>query len=60
MHTIYITIIEENLRSIKYFEKFGFVQNGILKDMIFKDGKYQNYVWMSIQKQNYNSFDLNI
>lgn len=56
MQTIYATIIEENIRSINFFKKFGFVQNGLLKDMVYKDGKYQSYVWMSIQKENYQTY----
>ncbi len=56
MQTIYITVLEENERSIHFFKKFGFVQNGLLKDMVYKDGKYQSYVWMSVQKNNYQPF----
>ena len=29
MQTIYITVLEENERSIHFFKKFGFVQNGL-------------------------------
>ena len=49
MHLVYLKVFENNTRAIKFFQKNRFVQNGILRDMIFWEGKYVSWVWMSIR-----------
>ncbi len=42
MHQVYANITEDNEKSIKLFEKAGFLKTGIKKDWIFSAGKYKN------------------
>lgn len=49
IHQIYAGITEENLGSIKLFEKAGFEKSGIKKDWIFSEGKYiSEYIYQLI------------
>ncbi len=42
VHQVYATITEENLASVKLFEKAGFTKTGIKKDWIHLQGSYKN------------------
>ena len=42
LHRVYAYILEYNDRSVKIFEKNNFVLDGVLKEAIFKNGKYHN------------------
>jgi diamine N-acetyltransferase len=42
VHQIFAGITDENIASIKLFEKAGFKQNGIKKDWIFSDGNFKS------------------
>lgn len=42
VHQIFASITEDNIASIKLFEKAGFEQTGLKKDWIFYDGKFKS------------------
>ncbi len=42
LHQIYAGISEDNIASIKLFEKTGFIKTGIKKDWILSNRKYKN------------------
>jgi diamine N-acetyltransferase len=44
MHQVYANITEDNARSIKLFQKAGFLKSGIKKDWIFSEGKHKNEI----------------
>jgi RimJ/RimL family protein N-acetyltransferase len=50
LHTIYANIIEKNERALKCFEKAGYEIEGKLYHRLFKEGKYENYLSVSIFK----------
>jgi RimJ/RimL family protein N-acetyltransferase len=50
LHTIYLTVFEDNDKAVKCFEKAGYEREGILRSRIFKDGEYRNIVSMSISR----------
>ena len=49
-------IFTNNISSIKLHEKNGFINEGILRNYFFKDGKYNNVTIMSILKKEYISY----
>lgn len=52
MHKIEVAIIQNNVGSIKIFEKLGFTKEGILKESIFKNGEYEDlYLYGLINKK---------
>ena len=48
LHCIYANVNEDNLASVKLFSKCGFEHDGLLRDRIFKRGKYLNVKTLSI------------
>lgn len=50
LHQIHAGITEDNIGSMKLFEKAGFLQNGIKKDWIYSDRKFKSeYIYQCIQ-----------
>lgn len=47
LHCLYAIVLEENLASLKMFKKCGFLQEGILKERIYKNGEYKNVIILS-------------
>jgi RimJ/RimL family protein N-acetyltransferase len=46
LHRITAIIMEQNLASIKAFEKSGFIQEGMLKEYFYKNGEYSDVLIM--------------
>ena len=50
LHKVYLNVLEDNIRARKFYEKCGFVQEGISKDAIMAADGYQSLVWYGIIK----------
>lgn len=48
LHRIFLRVYGENLRAIHSYEKIGFVKEGLLREAIYKNGKYLDVVVMSL------------
>lgn len=48
LHRLFLTVFSYNSRAIKSYEKVGFIKEGVLRDSIYKSGKYYDKVIMSI------------
>jgi RimJ/RimL family protein N-acetyltransferase len=48
LHRIFLHVQENNQSAIKLYEKLGFIREGILRESIYKNGKYINEIVMSI------------
>lgn len=44
LHKLYLNVLEENGRARKFYEKCGFVQEGIIKDAVRIKNNYKNLV----------------
>ncbi len=53
MERIWSQILEDNHASRKAVEKFGIVQEGILRRAVYKDGKFQNLVCYSMLRDEF-------
>ena len=53
LNRIYAIILEENIGSVKAFYKNNFLKEGVLRESIFKQGKYHNQNLLSIIKNDY-------
>ena len=51
---IKLNVFSFNIRAQKCYEKCGFKAEGILKDEIFKEGKYYDEIIMSLFSNEYN------
>jgi RimJ/RimL family protein N-acetyltransferase len=50
MNRVWLSVLENNHRAINLYKKVGFIQEGVMRSAIFKDGKFENYILMSILK----------
>ena len=51
LHKIYLNVLFENIRARKFYEKCGFIQEGISKDAVRINGKYESLVWYGLLKE---------
>ena len=47
-------VLEDNRASIRMLEKCGYIQEGILRQSVFKNGKFKNQIIMSILNKSQN------
>jgi RimJ/RimL family protein N-acetyltransferase len=55
MHLVYLRVMEDNKRAVAFFEKCGFIQAGILREMVFTNGAYHSWIWMSVTQEEFVS-----
>jgi len=54
LHRVYLRVQSYNTRALKSYEKCGFVQEGILRDNTFTQGKYYDDLMMGILSDEFN------
>lgn len=55
LNRVVAKVMKENIGSIKVLHKLGFVNEGILRESLYKNGQYNDLVLFSILKSEYNS-----
>lgn len=53
LHRVWLKVLEENKRAISVYEKLGFVKEGVLRDAVYKEGKYCSFIIMSVLKDEF-------
>lgn len=51
LHKIYLNVLSENMRARKFYEKCGFIQEGLSKDAVRIHDSYKSLVWYGIIKE---------
>ena len=55
LHRIFLGVTDENKAAIKVYKNVGFEEEGVLKDDIYRNGRYYNSVRMAIIKGKTNA-----
>ena len=55
MNCVYLYVLETNERALHLYKKMGFKESGRLRKSVWKDGKYLDYIYMDILKEEYNA-----
>lgn len=55
LNRIVAKVLTGNIGSIKVLQKLGFVQEGLLRESLYKNGKYHDLITFSILKSEYHS-----
>lgn len=50
LHKLKATVFDFNTAAIRCYEKCGFVQEGVLKDEVYREGKYHSAIVMALYK----------
>ena len=53
LNRVQLTVLENNERAIKLYEKVGFKKEGIQRQSVYKNGKYIDLILMSILKDEF-------
>lgn len=48
INRMWLTVFPENKKAIGLYKKYGFSEDGVMKDYIYKDGIYRNVSLMSV------------
>lgn len=51
MHRLWLLVLETNERAKHVYESVGFKEEGRYRESIFRDGKYYDYICMSVLKE---------
>ncbi|MCT4598265.1 MAG: GNAT family N-acetyltransferase [Vallitalea sp.] len=54
INKIKLCVYSFNKRAIRCYEKCGFIQEGILRQELYRNGKYHDEIEMAILKEDYN------
>lgn len=52
MHRIYLYVLSNNPRARHIYEKLGFKEEGVMKECVYRDGRYLDYVLMGMINNN--------
>lgn len=55
LNKVYLDVWEENKRAIGCYSKCGFKKDGVLREHVFRDGKYHNKWIMSILRREWKA-----
>jgi len=53
LHRLYLSVFDFNKRAIRCYEKCGFRQEGIVRESVFRHGRYQNEILMGILRHEF-------
>ncbi|MFN3599665.1 MAG: UDP-4-amino-4,6-dideoxy-N-acetyl-beta-L-altrosamine N-acetyltransferase, partial [Aquificaceae bacterium] len=55
LHTLKLEVIEDNERAKSFYKNMGFLEEGRLKEFVFKDGLWKDVIVMGITEERYFS-----
>jgi hypothetical protein len=55
MNRVWLKVLKKNQKAINLYQKMSFIVEGVMRQAIFKDGKYEDYFLMSILQEDYNN-----
>lgn len=58
LNRIYLYVLSDNERAIKMYKKLNFKEEGILREAVFKNGEYKDFLLMSILSKEYSKIFL--
>lgn len=53
LHRIMDLVLEDNIPSIRMHEKCGYKREGVLRDSVYKSGKYHNQIVMGLLREDF-------
>ncbi len=53
LHRVYLNVYEDNVRARKFYEKFGFVYEGMFRDHLLIRNQFRNLCWYGMLDNEY-------
>lgn len=54
IHRVWLEVLDYNKVAIRLYKKIGFVEEGRLREAVYKNGSFSDYIVMSILKKEYD------
>lgn len=55
LHRVYLTVLDDNIGAIKFYEKCGFTYEGELRDHIYVNGRFHSWKIYGILEEEYSN-----
>ena len=55
MNRVWLFVASFNFKALGLYNKLGFIEEGRQRERLFRDGKYSDYIMMSILRSEYHS-----
>lgn len=55
LHRLFLRVYEENVRAVRAYEKAGFVFEGKMRQAVYKHGNYDDVLFMSVLRSEWDS-----
>jgi len=55
LNRVFLSVHETNRRAIRAYEKAGFIQEGAMRQAVYKNGKFQDMLFMSVLRSEWES-----
>lgn len=59
LHKVSLRVFQNNERATKSYERCGFKKEGVMREQVFKDGKFHDLYIMSILDREFNELHVN-
>lgn len=53
LHRVYLTLLQDNERARRLYERVGFQVEGVQREAVFKDGRYHDVLEMALLRPDY-------
>ncbi len=53
LRRVYLRVFSFNKRAIGLYEKFGFIHEGTMREMLYRDGQYHDVLIFGLQRSSY-------
>ena len=54
-HRVWALVLDDNIPSLKLHERIGYKKEGLLRDSVYKGGRYHNQVYLSILEDDFRT-----
>lgn len=51
LHKVYLNVLSDNIRAIRFYEKYGFIYEGVLKEQVLHKGAYKDLLYYAAFNQ---------
>jgi diamine N-acetyltransferase len=53
LNRIFLNVLKDNARAVRFYEKYGWVKEGVFRQALLHKGELKDLVWFSILKEEY-------
>ena len=54
LNRVWLVVLNKNQKAINLYHKMNFIHEGVMRKAVFKNGKYEDYLLMSILREEYD------